>query len=73
MIAIVAYPAGRILSRISFSPLWAIVIFHPAIGVFQIHCLVVRVSSRLSNRGASCLLWRHTGDAKIVEREATAG
>lgn len=33
MIAIVAYPIGRILGRIGFSPLWAIAMFIPLLNL----------------------------------------
>jgi hypothetical protein len=33
MIALVVYPAGRILSRMGFSPLWSIAMFIPVVNL----------------------------------------
>ena len=39
VIAIVVYPAGRILSRIGFSPFWSIVIFIPVLNLIALWVL----------------------------------
>ncbi len=39
MIAVVIYPAGRILNRIGFSPLWSIVIFIPLVNLIALWIL----------------------------------
>ena len=39
MIAIVAYPAGRILGRIGFSPFWSIVFFIPVLNLIALWVL----------------------------------
>ena len=36
MVAVVVYPVGRILNRIGFSPLWAIVIFIPLLNLIAL-------------------------------------
>jgi hypothetical protein len=39
MVAIVVYPAGRILSRMGFSPLWSIVMFIPLVNLIALWIL----------------------------------
>ena len=39
MITAVAYPLGRILSRMGFSPLWAIVMFIPLVNLVALWIL----------------------------------
>lgn len=39
MIAVVIYPAGRILNRIGFSPLWSILIFIPLVNLIGLWIL----------------------------------
>ncbi len=39
MIAVVVYPAGRILSRIGFSPLWSILMFVPLVNLIALWIL----------------------------------
>ena len=39
MIAVVVYPLGRILNRIGFSPLWAIVMFIPLLNLIALWIL----------------------------------
>ncbi len=39
MIAVVIYPAGRILNRIGFSPLWSILIFVPLVNLIALWIL----------------------------------
>ncbi|RTM14253.1 MAG: hypothetical protein EKK33_07435 [Bradyrhizobiaceae bacterium] len=39
LIAVVVYPAGRILSRIGFSPLWSILMFVPVINLIALWIL----------------------------------
>ena len=39
MVALVAYPLGRILNRIGFSPLWAIVMFIPLLNLIALWIL----------------------------------
>jgi len=39
MIAVVIYPAGRILSRMGFSPLWSILIFIPLVNLIALWIL----------------------------------
>ena len=39
MIAAVAYPAGRILGRMGFSPLWAILAFVPGLNLIALWIL----------------------------------
>jgi hypothetical protein len=39
MIVVVAYPAGRILSRMGFSPLWTILAFVPIVNVIALWLL----------------------------------
>jgi len=39
MVALVAYPLGRILNRIGFSPLWAIAMFIPLVNLIALWIL----------------------------------
>ena len=39
MVALVAYPVGRILNRIGFSPLWAIAMFIPLVNLIALWIL----------------------------------
>jgi hypothetical protein len=39
MIAVVAYPIGRILGRIGFSPFWSIVAFIPFVNLIALWVL----------------------------------
>ena len=39
MVAVVVYPLGRILNRIGFSPLWAIVMFIPLLNLIALWIL----------------------------------
>ena len=39
MIAVVVYPAGRILGRIGFSPFWSILIFIPLVNLIALWIL----------------------------------
>jgi hypothetical protein len=39
MIAVVAYPVGRILNRIGFSPLWTIAMFIPVLNLIALWIL----------------------------------
>jgi hypothetical protein len=39
MVAVVAYPVGRILNRIGFSPLWAIAMFIPLLNLIALWIL----------------------------------
>jgi hypothetical protein len=39
MVAAIAYPAGRILSRIGFAPLWLLLIFVPVINLIALWLL----------------------------------
>jgi hypothetical protein len=39
MVAVVVYPVGRILNRIGFSPLWAIVVFIPLLNLIALWIL----------------------------------
>jgi hypothetical protein len=39
MVAVVVYPVGRILNRIGFSPLWAIVMFIPLLNLIALWIL----------------------------------
>ncbi len=39
LIAVVIYPAGRILRRIGFSPLWSILIFVPLVNLIALWIL----------------------------------
>jgi hypothetical protein len=39
MVVAVAYPAGRILSRIGFSPLWSLLIFVPVVNLIALWIL----------------------------------
>lgn len=39
MIAVVVYSAGRILSRLGFSPLWAILMFIPVVNLILLWIL----------------------------------
>lgn len=43
MIAVVAYPAGRILRRIGFSPLWVILAFVPVVNLVALWLLAFAV------------------------------
>ena len=39
MVALVAYPVGRILNRIGFSPLWAVAMFIPLVNLIALWIL----------------------------------
>lgn len=39
MVAVVIYPAGRILNRIGFSPLWSILVFVPLVNLIALWIL----------------------------------
>lgn len=39
MVAVVLYPAGRILNRLGFSPFWSLLIFVPLVNVFSLWVL----------------------------------
>jgi hypothetical protein len=39
IIAVVIYPAGRILNRIGFSPLWSLLIFVPLVNLIALWIL----------------------------------
>jgi hypothetical protein len=39
MIAVVVYPAGRVLNRIGFSPFWSILIFAPLVNLVALWIL----------------------------------
>ena len=39
MVALVVYPAGRILSRMGFSPLWSILMFVPILNLVALWIL----------------------------------